>query len=70
MSLFLIEPSSINYSDDITANETFATIYGVLSAINYSGALTFGITDGISDGTSVYKDEPYGRLTVSIATGA
>ena len=64
-------PATVNYIDTPVV-DTFATATGTLQGndVDANTVLTYGITGGTDNGTTVSKADAYGTLTVTKATGA
>ena len=67
----LSAPATVNYIDTQYV-DTFATATGTLqgSDVDAGTVLTYGITGGTDNGTTVSATDAYGTLTVTKATGA
>ena len=66
----LTAPAVINYTDTIF-DDTFTTIAGSLVVSNVDNdTLTYGISGGTDNGSTISQSNAYGMLTVTKATGA
>ncbi len=66
----MVTPSSISFTDT-SADDAFSTRTGTLSASDRDNdTLTYGLSNGTDNGTTVSRTGSYGTLTVTKATGA